>query len=88
MNCPFSEAPEIPVKIAILNALDEVLHGNTFRVVKVGDGTAHLEDSIMGPGRKVHAVHGIHELLGTFPVEQAIRFDLTGTHLGIGINFW
>ena len=44
-----SEAPEIAVEVTVLNALDEMLHGNEFGAVKVGYGAAYLKDTVVRP---------------------------------------
>ena len=49
MNRFVSEAPEITVKIAVLNALDEMLHCNLFGTIHVGNGAANLENPVVRP---------------------------------------
>ena len=44
-----SEAPEIAVEVTLLNALDEMLHGNVFGAVRVGYGAAYLKDTVVRP---------------------------------------
>ena len=81
------KAPEIPVKVAELDTLDQVFHCNLFGAIEVGYGAAYFKNSVVGSCGEIHFVHGIHELLGAFGVKHAECFNQFSVHLGIGINF-
>ncbi len=44
-----SKTPEIAVKVSVLNGLDEMFHANLFGAVKIGNGAADFDDSIVRP---------------------------------------
>src|SRR5690242_371835 len=69
----------VPVQHPVAHRLRHVRAANGVDAGQVSDGTGHLEDAVIGPGREPQLVHGALQQVLTLGIRLAVPVDLAGT---------
>ena len=80
--------PAFSVEASVLNCLCEMFRFYDIRSGQVGNGSRHLQYSIVRSCGEVQAIHGIFQQLRTLFVEDTVLLYQFRAHLCIRVNVW
>jgi hypothetical protein len=72
------------IQSAVLNGFGDMRSGNRIRAGKIGNGSRHFEDAMIGARRESQAHNGLLEQGFTRCIRRAMEFDLSRREPGIG----
>src|SRR5579863_1094672 len=79
-------APVAPIERPILDSLGEMGDCQALGSFKVGDGSSHFQDAVVGPSGKSLLLHGAFEEPFGVGAQLAVGANLARRHLRVGID--
>src|SRR6202034_1333968 len=82
---PEVSAPVAPIERSVLDGFGEMSDGQAFRSFEICNRPRNLQNAIVSASGEALLLHGALEQLFGICAEFAIRADLAGVHLRIGV---